>query len=128
MSTHGSNGQELPVPSDRRRPRWVYRTGSEPDPRFTFANERTFLAWIRTSLALIVAGVAIRALDDGAAGRAVAALFVVLGLVASVQALGRWAYSERALRRGRPLPALPALPVVAGVVVTGVVIVVAMVW
>ena len=28
--------------------------GTEPDPRFTFANERTFLAWSRTALALVV--------------------------------------------------------------------------
>ena len=36
----------------RRFPARVYRAGTEPDPRFTLANERTFLAWIRTSLAL----------------------------------------------------------------------------
>ena len=33
--------------------------GREPDPRFTFANERTFLAWSRTALALVVAGLGI---------------------------------------------------------------------
>ncbi len=33
--------------------------GSEPDARFTFANERTFLAWSRTALALVVAGLAV---------------------------------------------------------------------
>lgn len=32
---------------------WIYREGTEPDPRFTLANERTFLAWIRTALALV---------------------------------------------------------------------------
>lgn len=41
---------------DSRWPRHVYRAGEEPDPRFTFANERTFLAWIRTSLALLEIG------------------------------------------------------------------------
>jgi inner membrane protein YidH len=35
------------------------RNGEESDPRFTFANERTFLAWNRTSLALVVTGLAI---------------------------------------------------------------------
>jgi putative membrane protein len=35
-----------------RFPRWVYGAGDEPDARFSLANERTFLAWIRTSLAL----------------------------------------------------------------------------
>ena len=46
----------------QRFPQSVYRDGSEPDPRFSLANERTFLAWIRTSLALFAAGVALEAL------------------------------------------------------------------
>jgi putative membrane protein len=41
-----------------RRPR-LRDVGEEPDPRFTLANERTFLAWIRTSLALMAAGLAV---------------------------------------------------------------------
>jgi putative membrane protein len=45
-----------------RFPRRVYEVGDEPDPRFTLANERTFLAWIRTALALIAAGVALEAI------------------------------------------------------------------
>ena len=50
-----------PQHRDRRWPRRVYAAGSEPDPRFTFANERTFLAWIRTGLGFLAAGVAIAA-------------------------------------------------------------------
>ena len=46
-----------------RFPRSVYARGSEPDPRFSLANERTFLAWVRTSLALLAAGVALEALQ-----------------------------------------------------------------
>ena len=49
-------------PDGRRRwPGRVFDVGDEPDPRFSLANERTFLAWIRTSLALIAAGVAVAA-------------------------------------------------------------------
>ncbi|MBV9808904.1 MAG: DUF202 domain-containing protein, partial [Solirubrobacterales bacterium] len=44
--------------SGARRERRLEQTGSDPDPRFTFANERTFLAWNRTALALIAAGLA----------------------------------------------------------------------
>jgi putative membrane protein len=43
----------------RRSPQSVYGIGAEPDPRFSFANERTFLAWVCTSLALIAAGVSL---------------------------------------------------------------------
>src|SRR4051812_33113486 len=50
---------------ERRFPRWVYGTGSDPDARFSLANERTFLAWIRTSLALLAGGVALEALRVG---------------------------------------------------------------
>ena len=48
--------------SRARFPRHVFEAGTEPDPRFTLANERTFLAWIRTALALVAAGVALEAL------------------------------------------------------------------
>lgn len=43
--------------ADKRWPRSVFGVGDEPDARFTFANERTFLAWIRTSLALLAGAV-----------------------------------------------------------------------
>ena len=82
--------------------------GQEPDPRFTFANERTFLAWQRTALALIGAGVAVtQVLPDFAlpGGRQVLGLpLIVLGGVVAFTAYGRWAANQRALRRGLPLP------------------------
>jgi putative membrane protein len=91
-----------------RWPRWVYGSGDEPDYRFSFANERTFLAWIRTALALLAAGVALDALDLSIGDdtqRALAVLFVMLGLVCAVTSWLRWARAERAMRRGDPLPA-----------------------
>ena len=45
--------------STYRLPRRVYGYGSEHDPRFSLAYERTFLAWIRTGLALTAGGVAL---------------------------------------------------------------------
>lgn len=98
---------------DRRFPRSVYGRGTEPDPRFSLANERTFLAWIRTALALVAAGVALEALDvpQPARVRLVAAMsFVVLGLLGSVQAWSGWMRTERALRKHLALPA-PSLAV-----------------
>jgi uncharacterized membrane protein YidH (DUF202 family) len=76
-----------------RFPRWVCGEGSEPDPRFTLANERTFLAWIRTALALTAGGVALEALTVPLLpGLRLAAslLLLVLGLAAVLGAhLGR---------------------------------------
>ncbi len=99
-------------------PRWVYDGGTEPDPRFTLANERTFLAWIRTSIAFMAAGVAIDALPvpySTSVKTALAAVLVATGMLASAMAWLRWALTERAMRRGEPLPAVgvPLLLVVA---------------
>jgi len=106
-----------------RFPRSVYGVGDEPDPRFSLANERTFLAWVRTSLALSAAGVALVALEiPTAAGlRLTCALLLVgLGLLAPLQAWFRWASTERALRLARPLPAFTTSPfIVAGLVIVG---------
>lgn len=90
-----------------RRPAWVYSGGSEPDYRFSFANERTYLAWLRTSLALIAGGVAVDVLvvpeTDGRA-RVLAVVLILLGIGSAVLAAVRWARAERAMRHGLPLP------------------------
>jgi putative membrane protein len=82
--------------------------GTEPDPRFTFANERTFLAWSRTALALVVAGLGIVQLlppfPGVPAGRHLLGVpLIVLGAVLAVVAYGEWVRNQRALRRGEPL-------------------------
>jgi inner membrane protein YidH len=91
-----------------RHPHWVYDSGEEPDPRFTLANERTFLAWVRTSLAMLAGGVALHSL--GVPGERWLRLPMVLGLVVvggglSLASLVRWARVERAMRRREQLPA-----------------------
>jgi putative membrane protein len=83
--------------------------GTEPDPRFTFANERTFLAWSRTALALVVAGLGIVQLlppfPGVPAGRHLLGVpLIVLGAVLAVVAYIEWVRNQRALRRGDPLP------------------------
>ena len=90
-----------------RQPRWVYDAGDEPDPRFTLANERTFLAWIRTALAMLAGGVALHAFDTH--GASWVRTLLVIGLIAggaavSVGSFVRWARVERAMRRHEPLP------------------------
>ena len=79
---------------DRRWPRSVYGVGAEPDPRFSFANERTTLAWLRTALALIAAGVSVEVFLDpltGVVRKAIAVVLLVLGVACSVGAFVRWA-------------------------------------
>jgi putative membrane protein len=102
-----------------------------PDYRFTLANERTLLAWLRTGLALVAGGVATAtyAPDLGVAwgSAAVALLLVAIGLGAALGGHRRWRANEEAIRAGRPLPVswlVPALTaaVVAVVVVVGVLV------
>jgi inner membrane protein YidH len=114
-------------------PRTVERDdgGSEPDPRFTFANERTFLAWSRTALALVVAGLAIVQLlppfPGVPAGRHLLGLpLIALGAVLAVAAYVEWVRSQRALRRGEPLPR-SILPWILAATVTGIAIIAAVV-
>ena len=85
------------------------KEGTEPDPRFSFANERTFLAWSRTALALVVAGLGIVQLlppfPGVPVGRHLLGVpLIVLGAVLAVAAYIEWVHNQRALRRGEPLP------------------------
>jgi len=114
-----------------RFPRWVYAVGSEPDARFSLANERTFLAWVRTALALLASGVALEALDLPIEEhlRFTAALVLVgVGVLAPVLAWVGWARAERAVRQRQPLPAPSSFALlVVGVVVAGALVLVGMV-
>lgn len=115
--------------TDRRFPQSVYRHGSEPDARFTLANERTFLAWIRTSLALIAGGVALEVLGldlHPELRLAASVLLVLAGVVTPALAWWNWARSERALRRGEPLPSSVLGPLLAvAVSISGVLVLLA---
>jgi putative membrane protein len=95
--------------------------GTEPDARFTFANERTFLAWSRTALALVVAGLAIVQLlppfPGVPWGRHVLGLpLIVFGAIVAVVAYREWMTSQRALRLGKPL-SRSVMPVLLAVII-----------
>lgn len=100
---------------EQRWPSRVYAHGQEPDPRFSLANERTFLAWVRTALALVAAAAAVDALPlplPEAVQNLLAAFLGLAGLVTSAAAWRGWARTERAMREGSPLPGNPAMVVV----------------
>lgn len=122
--------------SDSRRGRLAERLlpgGTEPDPRFTLANERTFLAWIRTSLALLAGGIAVEAFTTDVfpepIRRGLSVLLLLLGMLLSAGSALRWLRVESSLRSNRPLP-LPLIgpllaagcAVAAGVVIAVVVL------
>lgn len=99
----------------------------EPDYRFTYANERTFLAWVRTSVALIGVGVAAvqflppLAVEGGR--RAVGTAFIALGAVICLVAHRQWVRNDRAMRAGAALPPSVLVPVVTvGVALLAVVV------
>ncbi|OXM53482.1 YidH family protein [Amycolatopsis alba] len=79
---------------------------SEPDYRFTLANERTFLAWLRTALGLLAGGVAVHQLVPAptALSTLLAGLCVVLAAVLAASAYPRWRQVQAAMRAGKPLP------------------------
>lgn len=99
--------------------------GSEPDYRMSLAAERTYLAYVRTALALLAGGVAIvGALPDAGnleLRRAVGALLVLVGLFVAFAARSRWRRVDAAMRAGEPLPASQVgMPVTVGVLAAGV--------
>jgi putative membrane protein len=95
------------VSARARRPR-LTDIGSEPDVRFTYANERTFLAWSRTSLALVVTGVAATQLlpkfDIEFGRRLIGIPLIVLGAVLAIASYRHWYRNQKAMRLGEPLP------------------------
>lgn len=107
-------------PGDPRRSPFARRLlggGIEPDPRFTLANERTFLAWIRTALGLLAGGIALEAFAGDLIPQTVrvvlAAGLIALSMVVAISASVRWLRVERAMRRRAPLPLAIMAPVLS---------------
>ena len=115
-------------------PEQVREEGHTPDYRFSLANERTFLAWLRTALALIGGGFAVDQFlpDLRWAWRVSLALALLgAGVLCSLRAVNHWVRCERAMRRGEDLPVsrFPALlGVVVAVVALTMVVVVLVGW
>ena len=97
---------------NKDRAAW-YSQGSEPDYRFSLANERTFLAWIRTALAFLAMSLAIRQVAQiyglGTSWGIYSAACAVASTGLSVLAYRKWKRCEIAMRLGEPLPRNKAL-------------------
>lgn len=99
--------------------------GETPDYRFSLANERTFLAWIRTSLALVGGGFAVdQFLPDLRWGVRVGLALALLaaGVLCALRAVNHWVRCERAMRRGEDLP-VSRFPTLLSVAVAAVAVV-----
>lgn len=116
-------------------PSRVQAEGTTPDYRFSLANERTFLAWIRTALALIGGGFAVdQFLTHHLTHWVRVALSLALlagGVACTIRAVNHWVRCERAMRRGTNLPQsrFPAtLAVLVAVIAIAMVAVVLFGW
>ncbi|MER7762871.1 DUF202 domain-containing protein [Streptomyces sp. NPDC097619] len=115
-------------------PQRLREEGSQPDYRFSLANERTFLAWIRTALALVGGGFAVdQFLPDLRWGVRVgmALALLAVGAMCALRAVNHWVRCERAMRRGEDLPVsrFPvALSLGVGLVAVAMVLVVLLGW
>ncbi|MFF8644530.1 YidH family protein [Streptomyces sp. NPDC015345] len=115
-------------------PERIREEGDTPDYRFSLANERTFLAWLRTALALIGGGFAVdQFLPDLRWGWRIGLALALLaaGVLCSLRAVNHWMRCERAMRRGEDLPAgrFPTvLSLVVAVVALAMVVVVLFGW
>lgn len=102
--------------------------GQDPDYRFTLANERTFLAWVRTALALAAGGLgAVTILDDFPGEEVLGIGLLALSFLTAATAYRRWALNERAMRLDEPLPP-SRLPMYMAIGVAAVAIVAAVLF
>jgi putative membrane protein len=106
---------------------------SEPDVRLTLANERTYLAWIRTSLGLIASGIAVERLlpvfEIPGAREFVGLVLVLMGAVGAASSHRRWRQVDSAMRAGGPVPP-PTVATAMAIVVAlaGVITIALLVW
>ena len=118
MMPHDDEGETSATDADAEPEAVV--ASPQIDVRFSYANERTFLAWNRTALALVTAGLAITQLlppfDVPGGRRMIGIPLIVLGIVIALASLRQWRLNEKAMHTGAPLPSSP-LPVLIALVI-----------
>jgi putative membrane protein len=96
--------------------RW-YEQGAEPDYRFSLANERTFLAWVRTALAILVGAIVLDQVGlqhvPGWVGPLLAAGLSLFTAALGLGAYARWRANQIAMRHARSLPRSSFIPTLA---------------
>lgn len=98
----------------------ISEVGEAPDYRFSLANERTFLAWIRTALGFLAAGVGLDQLTPNIAPPVIREVITLLlclfagGL--AIYGYLRWLYTEKAMRLKQDLPYSSGLKLVSFVI------------
>ena len=99
----------------------------EPDYRFTLANERTFLAWVRTALALLAGAVAVNEFAPSfsfpGGGKLLAGILAITSIASVGGAALRWRTTQQAMRCDAPLPpAIMPWLLAAGIILIGLVV------
>jgi putative membrane protein len=82
----------------------VVHEGGRPDIQAELANERTYLAWLRTGLALVATRRVLPAEGIIWARQLIGVTLILAGVVTAALARRRWHSVDRALRGGRPFP------------------------
>jgi putative membrane protein len=112
---HNRTARSAAEPGDRQVP-WNEQ-GAEPDYRFSLANERTFLAWVRTALAILAGAIVLDQVGlqhvSGWVGPVLAATLSLLAGALGLGAYGRWRANQIAMRHARSLPKSSLIPTVA---------------
>ena len=98
----------------------ISRLGEAPDYRFSLANERTFLAWIRTALGFLAAGVGLDQLAPDFATPVIRELLAMYGYL-------RWLRNEKAMRLKEDLPYTNSLLIISLILMVVAVIVMGLV-
>ncbi len=107
----------------------MLKEGNNPDYRFSLANERTFLSWIRTALAFLAGAVGLDVLksrvDNPLLIQSLSLLLSLTAFILAALALKRWLNNEKAMRLNQALPYTKLLAFVSFVLIvaTGVVLV-----
>lgn len=95
--------------------------GRDPDYRFSLANERTFLAWIRTALAVLAGGILLHQFVTSIEPRwinvAVSSALATLASALSWGAYRHWRSNEIAMRSNRSLPESFLMPLLSAAIV-----------